>query len=179
MRARRWLWLVVLLAVPGVIQAETAKSIGWQEAVARLAAERTRAETCASLLKRHGDAAAISRGGLAYGEAKAEVDAVIAGLVVALAEDEKPASLPDLEARLRRGVTGREAFCKEVRPLVPDTTGEKGITDLTGLGEMVTSLSEAATAIVLNYREEDRLTRKTIQTQLETTKWPAFASVPR
>ena len=177
-RVRRWLWVVVLLAVPGGTLAETAKSIGWQEAVARLASERTRAETCASLLKRHGDQAAISRGELAYGEAKAEVDAVIAGLVVALAEDEAPASLPDLEARLRRGVTAREAFCKEVMPLVPDTTGEKGgIVDV--LGEVLGPLIDAAKAIYLDFREEDRLTRKTIQTQLEATKWPAFASIPR
>ena len=42
-----------------------APAIGWQEAVARLAAERTRAETSAALLKKHGDAAAVSRGALA------------------------------------------------------------------------------------------------------------------
>jgi hypothetical protein len=73
-----------------------AEGIGWQEAVARLAHERTRAETCVRLFKTYGDAGALSRGDLAYGEAKAEVDAVIAGLVIALAKDEEPASLPDL-----------------------------------------------------------------------------------
>ncbi len=41
-------------------------------------------------LKKYGDAAAKDRGALAYGEAKAEYDAVIAGLVVALAESEQP-----------------------------------------------------------------------------------------
>jgi hypothetical protein len=63
-------------------------------------------------------------------------------------------------------------------PLVPDTAGEKGgIIDV--LGEVIGPLIDAAKAIVLDYREEDRLTRKTIQTQLEATKWPAFASIPR
>lgn len=178
MRFRWWLWAVILVAVAAETQAASAQSIGWQEAVARLAAERTRAETCASLLKQHGDEAAISRGELAYGEAKAEVDAVIAGLVVALAEDNEPESLPDLEERLKRGVTAREAFCREVMPLVPDTTGVKsGIIDV--LGEVLTPLIDAVKAIYLDFREEDRLTRKTIQTQLEATKWPAFASIPR
>jgi hypothetical protein len=153
-------------------------SIGWQEAVARLAGERTRAETCASLLKKHGGAAAISRGALAYGEAKAEVDAVIAGLTAAVAEGRKPKSLPDLEARLERGVKAREAFCAEVIALVPDTSGDKeGITDVTGLGKMVTSLIDAVKELVLRWADEDALTRKTIQAQLETAAWRDFAAV--
>ena len=53
---------------------------GW-----RLAQERTRAETCVVWLKKYGDAASKDRGALAYGQAKAEYDGVIAGLVVALA----------------------------------------------------------------------------------------------
>jgi len=153
-------------------------SIGWQEAVARLAGERTRGETCASLLKKHGDEAAISRGALAYGEAKAEVDAVIAGLTAAVAEGKKPKSLPDLEARLERGVQAREAFCAEVMALVPDMSGDKkGITDLTGLGKVVTSLIDAAKELVLRWADEDALTRKTIQAQLETAVWREFAAV--
>jgi hypothetical protein len=112
------------LLSPSLILADT---IGWQDAVARLAHERTRAETCAQALKQYGDDAAKQQGAFAYGEAKAEIDAVIAGLVVALAQDKKPASLLDLEARLQRGVKGREAFCAKVVPLLPDTSGQKNI----------------------------------------------------
>ena len=95
----------------------------WPEAVAALAAERTRAETCGRLLKRHAgdDAAALSRGELAYAAAKADVDAVIAGLIVVLAQRGTPPDLPDLEARLTRGVQAREAFCRQVIALVPQT----------------------------------------------------------
>src|SRR5215510_15040392 len=95
--------LVALLLVPAVVQAQT---MHWPEAVAALAAERTRAETCVRLLKRHagGDAAALSRGELAYAAAKADVDAVIAGLIVVLAQQGTPPDLADLEARLTRGV---------------------------------------------------------------------------
>ena len=155
-----------------------AEAIGWQEAVARLTGERTRAETCTSLLKKHGDDAAISRGALAYGEAKAEVDAVIAGLVTALAVGKKPTSLPDLVARLERGVTARETFCAQVMALVPDTSGDKkGLTDVTGLGKVLTSMIEAVKELVLRWVDEDGLTRKTIQTQLEAARWPDFGAV--
>jgi hypothetical protein len=52
------------------------------DAVARLARKRTPAETCVGLLKKYGDKAAQARGAIAYGEAKADYDEVIAGLVV-------------------------------------------------------------------------------------------------
>jgi hypothetical protein len=89
------------------------QEISWQEAVARLARERTVAETCAALLTKVGEAAAVDRGALDYGAAKAEYDGIIAGLIVALARKGEPASLPDIEARLRRGFAKREAFLPE------------------------------------------------------------------
>src|SRR3954468_23379012 len=95
--SRWWLPLIlVCLAGPALAQA-----ISWQDAVARLAYERTQAETCAKALKTYGDAAARDRGALAYDEAKAEYDGIIAGLSVALARSEQPASLSDLQERLR------------------------------------------------------------------------------
>lgn len=155
------------------------KAIGWQEAVARLAGERTRAETCTGLLKKHGDDAAISRGALAYGEAKSEVDAAIAGLVAALAAGKKPTSLPDLEARLERGIKAREAFCAQVMALVPDTSGERdGLTDVLGAGKVLTSMIDAVKELVLRWVDEDSLTRKTIQTQLEAAAWRDFIAIP-
>jgi hypothetical protein len=170
---RHWLWILPLLFGLAPAQAE---GIGWQEAVARLAHERTRAETCVRLLKTYGDEGALRRGDLTYGEAKAEVDAVIAGLIVALAKEDDPASLPDLETRLERGVKGRETLCEQVEPLVPDATGEKNvIADL--VAGAVGPLIEAAKEIYLDAEEADRLTRLTIQNQLEATKWPAFADI--
>ena len=56
MRRRNWTRqlsggvLMVLFLVPTVVRAQ---SMRWPEAVAALAAERTRAETCGRLLKRH------------------------------------------------------------------------------------------------------------------------------
>ena len=158
--------------------------IGWQEAVARLAGERTRAEACAALLKAHGTEADRAHGALLYAEAKAEVDAVIGGLVAAIADGRKPKSLPDLEARLQRGVEARERFREQVVALLPAlppgtarSEAARGISDVLGLGELVTSLVEAAKELVLRWADEDALTRKTIRTQLDATRWREFADV--
>jgi hypothetical protein len=176
---RRALWLTPMIVVCSAVWAASAQDIGWQEAVARLAQERTLAETCVALLKEHGkkNAGAIDRGRLAYDDAKAEYDAVVAGLDVALARNDQPASLPDLEARLRRGFDKRQGFCATVERLVPPPP--KGVkspfTDIAGgaVGPVVDALK----AIWLRTRDDNALMRKTIETQLEDTKWPSFASV--
>jgi hypothetical protein len=143
---RRALWLMALIVVCSAAWAASAQDIGWQEAVARLAQERTLAETCVALLKKHGhgNAGAIERGRLAYADAKAEYDAIIAGLDVALAQSDQPASLPDLEARLRRGFDKRQAFCATVERLVPPPPGVKGpFADIVGgaVGPVVSTRS--------------------------------------
>jgi hypothetical protein len=79
-------------------------TLGWPEAVARLAGARTRAVTLAGLLKKHGDEPQRDRGALLYTEAKAESDAMLAGLLVALDQQGGPAALADLEARLQCAV---------------------------------------------------------------------------
>jgi len=79
---------------------------------------------------------------------------------------------------LGRAVTAHDTFYKEVMPLVYDTTGEKGgMVEV--LSEVLAPLIESITTIDLQHLKEDRLTRKTIQTQLEATKWLALASIPR
>jgi hypothetical protein len=167
--------LVALLLVPAVVRAQPMR---WPEAVAALAAERTRAETCVRLLKRHagGDAAALSRGELAYTAAKADVDGVIAGLIVVLAERGTPPDLADLEARLTRGVQAREAFCREVSILIPEDPGTRNLL-VQLVGAFLPPLLEAARTLYTGQTEQDRLLLQTIQTQLEATKWPAFADI--
>ena len=71
-----------------------AGGIGWPEAVARLTKERSNAEVCVASLKGRGNSEQVSRGRLMYGAAKADLDAVIAGLMTALAEGGNPESLP-------------------------------------------------------------------------------------
>jgi hypothetical protein len=167
--------LVALLLVPAVARAQAMR---WPEAVATLAAERTRAETCVRAFKRHAgdDAAALSRGELAYADAKAEVDAVIRGLIVALAQGGTPAGLSDLEARLTSGFQAREALCRQAMALVPEDPGTRNLL-VQVLGVVLTPLLEAVRALYTVKAEQDRLLRQTIQTQLEGTQWPDFAEI--
>jgi hypothetical protein len=172
-------WLLPLFAMNDDGTASHAQDITWQEAVARLARERTQVETCVRVLKKYGDAAAVDRGSIAYGEAKAEYDGVIAGLVVALAQKQKPASLPDLQDRLQRGFEKRRAFCKSAQSLVPQRKGKRGEKGV--IGEIVSGalgpLIEAVKGIYFRAKDDDALARKTIQTQLEATSWPDFAAI--
>jgi hypothetical protein len=141
-----------------------------------LAYERTKAEACVKELKKYGDNAAINRGEDAYNDAKAEYDAIVQGLTVALARKGEPASLPDLEARLQRGFDAREAFCKSVQPLMSSNAGQKSpITDI--VGGTVGPVIDAVKAIWMRRQDDDALMRKTIETQLEATSWPAFGSI--
>ncbi len=169
-------WSLAAVLTVRMISAAFAEEIGWQEAVARLAYERTKAETCVKELKKYGDQSAVSWGEDNYNNAKAEYDAIVSGLTVALARRGEPESLPDLEARLQRGFDAREAFCKSVQPLVPPIAGQRSpITDI--VGGAVGPVIDALKAIWMRKQDNDALMRKTIETQLEATSWPAFASI--
>jgi len=168
---------LVISAGPAICQTA---AIGWPEAVGRLAGERSRAEVCVALLKGHGDPAQIARGQLAYGKSKSEFDGVIAGLETALAQRAAPESLSALNAALERGASGLEEFCKSVSDLLPNTAGQKNvIVDIVkqAIEPVVKSLSDAVGALYNNHRQDDALTRKTIQTQLEAARWPDFTKV--
>jgi hypothetical protein len=151
--------------------------LAWPEAIARLAAERTRANTCVEQTRGLGVSATdpLARG---YGEAKAEVDGVIAGLAVALAERREPAALAELERRMAAGVEGRQRFCEQVAErLPPPPPGQKGVlADV--LGGVVGPVVEAVAKLWEMRRDDDRLRRETIRAQLEATRWPDFAASP-
>jgi len=165
------------LMAPGPTRAA---DIGWPEAVGRLAGERTKAETCAGLLKGYGDKQQISRGQWAYGDAEAKFDTVIAELIVALTEGEIPKSLPSLETDLEHGESGLRTFCQAVSDLLPQSSGSKGVlADIakSAIEPVINSLSEGVAALYNNHRKDDALTIETIKTQLEAAKWPNFAEV--
>ncbi len=151
--------------------------LAWPDAIARLAAERTRAMTCAAQAKALPDCVAALAA--TYGEAKAEMDGIIAGLSVALAEGRKPDALDDLPRRIEAAVTRREAFCRTVAErLPPPAAGERSVlSDVLGLGKLVKELVDAGLAIWNRIAEPDKLRRDTIRAQLEATRWPDFGDV--
>ena len=160
--------------------ASHASEIGWPEAVSRLAGERSKAETCGGALKTYGNPQQLAQGQLAYGIAKADYDAVIAGLLTALTEGGSPKSLSSLDAALEDGASNLAKFCGSVGNLLTGDAGQKGVlVDLVkgAIEPAVQALSQAVAAIYNNHRKDNALTRETIKTQLEAAKWPNFAEL--
>jgi hypothetical protein len=171
--------LLVLLALTDAAISQPA-TISWPEAVAQLAGERAKAETCVALIKKYGDEAQIARAQLTYTNAKADADAVIAGLIAALSAGQAPASLVSLQTKLSSGVSGLHDFCGTVSNLLPDTAGQKNvILDIAkvSIEPLLKMLSDGVSALYNNHRTDDALTRRTIQTELEAARWPTFSEV--
>ena len=157
----------------------------WAEAVAQVAGVRTKAETSAALLKKFGDSGHLAHGQLIYADAKAETDAVIAGLIVAVSAQGKPESLPSLQERVTRAATGLAKLRKLAESQLPGLEAKTFSLDdilkgagLKGAIEPLQKASSAAVATLYNdHRADKEQTRKTIQTQLEAARWPDFAEV--
>jgi hypothetical protein len=176
----RHIWTGLALLILIAPEISRAADIGWPEAVGRLAGERSKAETCVALFKEYADKLKIPEGQLAYGEVKAKFDAVIAELITALTEGGNPKSLPSLETDLEHGAEGLGKFCKMVNDLLPSTSGQKRVVaDIVkgAIQPVIDAPSEGVAAIYNNSGKEAALTRETIKTQLEATKWPNFSEV--
>lgn len=173
--------LVLLLGVS--LPADAGESIGWQEAVARFAAERSSAETCVIFLRRYAadDKARLEHGESAYREARAKVNGVISSLIVGLAQDGPKGSLDDLKAGLSEGVTARVAFCEGVKEIVPQDPGARDPVTLAAIigagGAVVAAAVVALIELYKQSKSDDQLLIRTIQTQLEATKWDEFGDI--
>jgi hypothetical protein len=174
--------LLVLLVLTGSAIGQPA-AISWPDAVGKIAGERAKAETCVALMKKYGDAAQKAHGQITYTNAKADFDTVIAGLITVLVAGQTPASLSSLHDKLSSGVSGLVEFCGTVSSLLPTTAGQTEKNVMVDIGKMIPfeqlfkMLSEGVSALYTNHRSDDALTRRTIQTQLESARWPAFSEV--
>jgi hypothetical protein len=160
----------------------TNSTMDWPEATARFTEMRTRAETCVGLLKTYGKPNQIAHGKLVYSEAKAKIDGAISGLITALATNGRPDSLPNLQSMIDQGSAGLIAFCESTSKVVPRVPGERGLlADIVkeAIEPLVKAISSGVAALYNNHRKDAELTRRTIQTQLEAAKWPAFDVVQR
>ena len=181
-RATSFLALLALFALADSLIAQPA-AISWPDAVGKIAGERAKAEACVALMKKYGDNAQKARGQITYTNAKADFDAVIAGLITVLSARQTPASLSNLQEKLSSGASGLSQFCDTVINLLPKTAGqtEKGvgidILKAIPLEQLLKMLSDGVSALYTNSRGDDALTRRTIQTQLESARWPAFSEV--
>jgi hypothetical protein len=172
---------LLALVVTGPAIAQPA-AISWPDAVGQIAGQRAKAETCVALMKKYGDDTQKARGAIAYTSAKADFDAVIAGLIVTLSAGQAPASLSSLQEKLSSGASGLSQFCGTVIGLLPkEGQTEKGVAvdilKAIPLEQLLKMLSDGVAALYTSHRSDDALTRKTIQTQLESARWPAFSEV--
>jgi hypothetical protein len=174
------LFMLAILLVRASSVLSLPAEITWPDAVAQLAGERSKAETCVALMKKYGSDAQIAHAQLTYTESKADSDAVIAGLITVLSSGQAPPTLPSLQAKLTRSVTGLGEFCGTVADLLPKATGQKNVlTDIAKIAirPLLKMLSDGVSALYNNHRADDALTRGTIKTQLEAARWPAFSEV--
>jgi len=181
-RPAAFLALLALSVLTGSAIGQPA-TISWPDAVSKISGERAKAETCVALMKKYGDDTQIARSQLTYANAKADSDALIAGLITALSAGQTPASLSSLQAKLSGGVSGLVEFCGTVGNLLPKTAGQTDKDVMVDIGKMIPfeqllkMLSYVLSALYNNHRSDDALTRRTIQTQLESARWPAFSEV--
>jgi hypothetical protein len=167
MKLKFWrVWPVVALLATirvGIVRAE---DIGWPEAVDRLAGERSKAEACAATFKEFASPQQMPKGQLAYGAAKADYDAVIAGLETALGPGETPKGLPGLDAELERGASALGQFCQMTSDVLPNSAGQKGVVEdiVKGATEPVIGALKEAVSFLFKYYfvEPDALKRDTI-----------------
>ena len=154
-------------------------TVGWPETIDKLNEERSQAEACVALLKDSGDPAAIHKGRIVYGAAKAASDGVIAGFTVGLVEGYRPERLPPLQANLERTGKGLKEVCEQAVAAGSAASGSKGIVEDLAKGAVepvIDGLKAGAGALWTRHLEEDKLEIETIKGQLEAAKWPEFGS---
>lgn len=167
----------LLLAAFAVTPAQAQES-GWALAAERLTVERSHAESCAALLKRHAPVGspALWRGERAYADGKAVTDGVISGLRVALVEGEDPASRGLLAQNLALAHEYRLAVCGEAVEAAPDPEGARSV-----LGDVLGAAVEPLVTAVLDALGLDAGARarrvETILAELEAARWLAFGEI--
>lgn len=157
------------------------RDMTWAEAVAQVTEVRTKAETSATLLKKFGDAAHIAHGQWFYCDAKAEADAIVAGLIVALSAKGEPESLPSLQERVNRAATGLAKLRKLAESQLPGLESKGFSLDVNlndilkgAIEQLQKPLSAAVATLYSDHRTDAEQTRKTIQDKLEAARWTDF-----
>ena len=104
-----------------------ANALSWQKAAAELTAELVRAETAVGIVKRLGSPGDLTSAEISYGNGRAEAEAVISALIVALETGGSADGLPELEARMALAVAARETLARLANDLAARRPGEKGM----------------------------------------------------
>ena len=151
-------------------------TLSWQQAVAVLTAERGRAEAAVAVIKRLGGPSDRTRAEITYGMGRAEAEAVIGALVVALDQGNGADDLTDLETRIAEAASARQALGTMAQALADAGPTERSVlVDL--IAQSLPSLLSAIGALWNRRGDSDEIARKTIATRLEAARWPAFDAI--
>ena len=171
---------LTVLAILIVLSPSLTRSaaIGWPEAVTRLTAEREKAVRCAIALKQTAAESAIAEAQRVYDDARADYNALIAGLITALSEGETPKALPILEKSLEEGAAARAKFCQLAYDSLHNAPGEKGVLEALVKEAAKLLIEPIKEAVATLYHDiGEAMTRATIRTELEAAQWPPFADI--
>jgi hypothetical protein len=149
------------------------QTLSWQSAVAELTAEKQRATTAAGIIKRLGGPGDLAAAEIAYGDGRAETEAVIAALTIALEQGKGADDRADLDARIERATAARETLGRRAQDLAAGTRGPA----LDLLVSALPTLLSAVGALWTRRTDRDAATRATIATRLEAARWPPFADI--
>jgi hypothetical protein len=169
--------VLLVLALTLSASATAQPTVGWPETIDRLSEQRSQAEACVALLRDSGDAAAIHKGRIVYGTAKAASDGAIAGFTTGLVGRYKPEKLPLLQANLERAGKGLKEVCDAAVAAGSAAGGSKGIVEELAKGAVepvVSALKDGAAALWAHRVEADKVEMETIRGQLVAAKWPDF-----
>jgi len=147
--------------------------ISWQSAVAELTAEKERAVTAVGIIKRLGGPGDLTAAEIAYGDGRAETEAVIAALTISLEQGKDPDDRADLDARIERATAARETLGRRAQELAAGTRGPA----LDLLASALPSLLSAVGALWSRHSDRDAATRTTIAARLDAARWPPFADI--
>jgi len=154
------------------------EEVGWQQQMAALRAERVRAVTAAGMIRRLGGPADVAMAEIEYGEGRAEIEAVVAALAIALEEGKGADDLAALEARVARAVAARERLARRALTLAAEAGGgiKSALIDLLA-PEAIKAVVAAIGGLWRRRAERDKALRQAIAAQLEGARWPAFADL--
>ncbi|MEO1089141.1 MAG: hypothetical protein AAFX81_00790 [Pseudomonadota bacterium] len=152
-------------------------ALSWQQEVGALTAERERVETAVRLIKRFGAPTDVAQAELTYADGKAEADALIATLQVALDQGRGADEFDALERRLHKAIEAVDRLAAQAKALVPPANGQKDLVAAVLGSAVLVALIEAAKTIYLRHRDDDALRRVTIRNQLDAARWPTFAAI--
>lgn len=166
-----WAWAMSPAADAGDASAPTS----WQAAIGTLQEARERGETCASVLKAHGQPDQVADGRLVYTGARAGFNAYIDDMLDLL-EAGKALAI-DTSSGLDLATASLDQLCEMANATLGQGQGSKNVVleILKGVGsDVVNGVVDGSTELVRAWAESSRLQQKRIAQRIEAQKWVPF-----